>query len=75
MAEGNDRFTGAQVFEGYEVYDRDGDKIGKVEDLFVDERDEPEYLGVKMGLFGLSGTTLVPWELCREDESPGTHRG
>ncbi len=69
MAEGNDRYTGAQVFEGYEVYDRDGDKIGKVEDLFVDERDEPEYLGVKMGLFGLSGTTLVPWELCREDKS------
>ena len=69
MAERDDRFVEAEAFEGYEVYDRDGEKIGKVEDLFVNERDEPEYLGVKMGLFGLSGTTLVPWEVCRRDEA------
>ena len=69
MAERDDRFVEAGTFEGYEVYDRDGEKIGKVEDLFVNERDEPEYLGVQMGLFGLSGTTLVPWELCRRDEA------
>ena len=69
MAERDDRFVEAQTFEGYEVYDRDGEKIGKVEDLFVNERDEPEYLGVQMGLFGLSGTTLVPWEICRRDEA------
>ena len=69
MAERDDRFVEAGTFEGYEVYDRDEEKIGKVEDLFVNERDEPEYLGVQMGLFGLSGTTLVPWELCRRDEA------
>ncbi len=69
MAERADRFVGAEAFEGYEVHDRDGEKIGKVEDLFVNEKDEPEYLGVKMGLFGISGTTLVPWKVCRRDEA------
>ena len=69
MAERGDRFTEAETFEGYEVYDRDGDKIGKVDDLFLDEADDPEYIGVKMGLFGLSGTTLIPWEICREDKT------
>jgi hypothetical protein len=49
-------------YEGFTVYDRDGDKIGKVDDLFVDDSDREEYIGVKMGLFGLSGTTLIPME-------------
>ncbi|MDP8952971.1 MAG: PRC-barrel domain-containing protein [Actinomycetota bacterium] len=65
---------GTEIVErcsGYTVYDRDGDKIGKVDDLFVDERDNPEYLGVKMGLFRLSGTTLIPWEAARIDEGEG----
>lgn len=34
--ERDDRFTGIETFEGYEVHDRDSDKIGKVDDLFVD---------------------------------------
>ena len=56
-------------FAGYEVYDPTGSKIGKVDDLFVDEGDQPEYLGVKMGLLGTK-STLIPWELVevREDE-------
>src|ERR671911_2988863 len=55
-------------YSEYEVYDRDGDKIGKVDDLFVDENDRAEYLGVKMGFLGLEGTSLIPWELTRADE-------
>ncbi len=55
-------------YEGFTVYDRDGDKIGKVDDLFVDDSDHEEYIGVKMGLFGLSGTTLIPMEMVRVDE-------
>src|ERR671917_627944 len=36
----NDGFTAIEDrYAGYEVYDRDGDKIGKVDDLFVDEND------------------------------------
>jgi sporulation protein YlmC with PRC-barrel domain len=55
-------------YEGYEVYDKAGEKIGKVDDLFIDETDSEEYIGVKMGLFGLSGKTLIPREIARVDE-------
>ena len=58
-----------ETYSGYEVRDPDGEKIGKVDDLFVDERDVPEYIGVKMGLFGLSGTTLIPAEITTVDEA------
>jgi uncharacterized protein (TIGR02271 family) len=64
----DDRFMAIEDrYADYTVYDRDGDKIGKVDDIFVDESDQPEYIGVKMGLLGLS-STLIPWELCRIDE-------
>ena len=65
-----DRFVEIEDrFAGYEVYDPTGSKIGKVDDLFVDEGDQPEYIGVKMGLLG-TRSTLIPWELVevREDE-------
>jgi uncharacterized protein (TIGR02271 family) len=65
-----DRFVEIEDrFAGYEVYDPTGSKIGKVDDLFVDEGDQPEFLGVKMGLLGTK-STLIPWELVevREDE-------
>ena len=55
-------------YEGYEVYDKAGEKIGKVDDLFIDETDSEEYIGVKMGLFGLSGKSLIPREIARVDE-------
>ncbi|CAN5324549.1 hypothetical protein BH24ACT19_BH24ACT19_11320 [soil metagenome] len=57
-----------EKYEGYTVYDNAGEKIGKVDELFVDETDREEYIGVEMGLFGLSGTTLVPMEISRVDE-------
>ncbi len=44
---------------GSTVRDGSGDKIGKVEDVFVDEQTRrPEWLQVSTGLFG--GTRLVP---------------
>jgi uncharacterized protein (TIGR02271 family) len=67
--ERSDRFTALEDrFVGYEVYDQNGEKIGKVDDLFVDESDQPEYIGVKMGLLGMS-STLIPWQLATEDEA------
>ncbi|MCA1738308.1 MAG: PRC-barrel domain-containing protein, partial [Actinobacteria bacterium] len=57
-----------EKYEGFTVYDNAGEKIGKVDDLFVDETDREEYIGVKMGLFGLSGTTLIPMDMVRVDE-------
>ena len=72
MEERNDQFTALEDrFADYEVYDRDGDKIGKVDDLFVDDRDNPEYVGVKMGFLGMS-STLIPMDICRVDESEQT---
>ena len=56
-----------EEFAGYTVYDEHYEKIGKVDDLFVDENDRPQYLGVKMGLLGLK-STLIPWELARVNE-------
>ena len=51
-------------YAGYIVYDMHYEKIGNVDDLFVDENDRPEYLGVKMGLLGLK-STLIPWGMVR----------
>ena len=69
MENRSDRFTGIEdQYAGYEVYDPNGEKIGKVDDLFINESDQPEYLGVKMGFLGLEGTSLIPWELTRVDE-------
>jgi uncharacterized protein (TIGR02271 family) len=67
--ERSDRFTAIEDrFAGYEVYDQSGEKIGKVDDLFVDEQDNPEYIGVKMGFLGMS-STLIPMGICTVDES------
>jgi uncharacterized protein (TIGR02271 family) len=71
MEERTDRFTAIEDrFAGYEVYDQAGEKIGKVDDLFVDEGDQPEYVGVKMGFLGMS-STLIPWQLVTPDEGSG----
>jgi uncharacterized protein (TIGR02271 family) len=68
MEHRSDRFTAIEdQYAGYEVYDPNGDKIGKVDDLFLDENDQPEYIGVKMGLMGLK-STLIPWEVAGADE-------
>src|SRR5215213_1873442 len=71
MEERSDRFTALEDrYAGYEVYDPAGEKIGKVDDLFVDEGDQPEYIGVKMGFLG-TRSTLIPWEAVSstDDES------
>ena len=71
MEERSDGFTALEDrFAGYEVYDRNGEKIGKVDDLFVDENDSPEYIGVKMGFLG-TRTTLIPMDLVTVDDSAG----
>src|SRR5215207_4908265 len=63
MEERSDRFAAIEDrYASYTVYDPDGDKIGKVDDLFVDENDQPEYIGVKIGLLGTS-STLIPWQI------------
>ncbi len=69
--ERTDRFTAIEDrFAGYEVYDQSGSKIGKVDDLFVDDNDQPEYIGVKMGFLGMS-STLIPWEAVSSTDDEG----
>jgi uncharacterized protein (TIGR02271 family) len=69
MEQRSDRFTAIEdQYADYTVYDRDGEKIGKVDDLFVDENDTPEYIGVKMGFLG-TRSTLIPWEVATVDEN------
>ncbi len=72
MENRSDGFTAIEDrYAGYTVYDNAGSKIGKVDDLFLDENDRPEYIGVKMGFLGTS-STLIPMELATTDESAGT---
>ena len=65
-----DRFTEevAHRFAGYTVYDQDYENMGKVDDLFLDESDQPEYLGVKMGFMG-TRTTLIPFQMARVNDA------
>lgn len=58
-------------YEGYTVYDNAGDKIGKVDELFVDEDDREEYIGVKMGFLGRR-STLIPMDIVRVNERERT---
>jgi PRC-barrel domain len=66
-AEGrDDRFRELEeAYKGYAVYDQHYEKIGKVDDLFVDESDQPEYIGVKMGYLLEQKTTLIPMGIVR----------
>src|SRR5215210_4560584 len=66
--ERSDRFTAIEDrFAGYTVYDQNYEKIGKVDDLFVDESDQPEYIGVKMGFLG-THSTLIPLDVARVND-------
>jgi hypothetical protein len=65
-----DKFTEevAHRFAGYTVYDQDHEKIGNVDDLFLGESDQPEYIGVKMGFLG-TRTTLIPFQMARLNDA------
>jgi hypothetical protein len=60
-----------EKYEDYKVYDNQGERIGKVDDLFIDETDREEYIGVKMGFLGLK-STLIPMDIVRVNEGERT---
>jgi uncharacterized protein (TIGR02271 family) len=67
----SDRFTAIEdQYAGYTVVDEGGSKIGKVDDLFLDENDQPEYFGVKMGFLGTS-STLIPADIATINNEQG----
>jgi uncharacterized protein (TIGR02271 family) len=67
----SDRFTAVEdQYAGYTVVDEGGSKIGKVDDLFLDESDQPEYFGMKMGFLGTS-STLIPADITTINNEQG----
>jgi uncharacterized protein (TIGR02271 family) len=60
--------TPEERYAGYELYDRDGERIGKPDDLFVDEEDNPEYVGVWTDPSG-SRSLLVPAQVVTVDDT------
>jgi uncharacterized protein (TIGR02271 family) len=49
-----------ETWRGRTLVDRDGDKIGKIEDVYLDRSSgEPEWIAVKTGMFG-SNVSFVP---------------
>ncbi len=59
--------TREERYADYEVYDEHGERIGPISDLFVDERDEPEYVGVEPGLLA-NDSVLIPAEVITIDD-------
>lgn len=59
-----------EKYQGYKVNDSEGRKIGKVDDLFIDEKDREEYLGVSIGFLS-SKSVLIPIELTTADHESG----
>ncbi len=51
----------------YTVYDSHYEKVGRVDDLLMDEAERVLYVGVKMGFFG-TNSTLVPTEIIRVND-------
>jgi len=69
---------------GQDLVDRDGDKVGKIEEIYLDEQTgKPEWLAVKTGMFGSNlsfvplaqastegGTVRVPYEKSQIKDAP-----
>ena len=54
-----DRFDEPERYVGYAVCDPRGRKIGSTVEIFLNDSDEPEYIKVRIGTFGLK-TVLIP---------------
>jgi uncharacterized protein (TIGR02271 family) len=59
--------TPEERYAEYGIYDHYGERIGPLSDLFVDESDEPEYVGVGTGL-PENRSVLVPAEAITVDD-------
>src|SRR5215212_4466432 len=54
-------------YVGYTVYDHAGEKIGKVDEVFVDDNDRTQYIGVKIDSLE-PRSTLIPVDVTRVNE-------
>jgi sporulation protein YlmC with PRC-barrel domain len=56
-------------WRGFEVVDRDGDKVGKLDEIYLDgETGEPEWAVVHTGLFGRKSSFVPIREAMREGD-------
>jgi uncharacterized protein (TIGR02271 family) len=60
--------TPEERYVGYEVYAQNGEKLGKPDELFVDEFDNPEYVGIWTDPLG-SRSRLVPSEVVTVEDT------
>jgi PRC-barrel domain len=60
------------TWRGRTVRDRDGEKVGTLGDLYLDETDRPAYAGVKTGLFR-SRESIVPLDGAYETDDGDVH--
>jgi sporulation protein YlmC with PRC-barrel domain len=79
---------GADVWVGLEVFDTNGDRVGKLSELYLGESGKPDLALVKTGLFGLrssfvplAGASLegdavvVPYDKSQIREAPALPKG
>jgi PRC-barrel domain len=58
-------------YAGYAVYDPLGRKIGSAEEVFVNRDDEPQYVRIRVGLFGRK-SVLIPVQFAEVDDGRQT---
>lgn len=64
-------FGAPEAYAGYWVLDPEGRKLGSMKELFANAYDEPEYIRIRMSLFGLR-TALIPVQSVAVDEEQRT---
>ena len=67
----NERLRAPEKAVGYRVCDPLGQRIGAAEEIFVNEDMEPQYVWVKVGLFGTK-SILIPVVSVSVDEERQT---
>ena len=65
------RLQAPEEYVGYGVRDPLGQKVGTVDELFVNAYDEPEYVRIRMGFLGLK-SVLLPVEIVAVDKQRRT---
>ena len=67
----SERSSASKRGSGYAVYDPLGQKIGSAEEVFVNRNREPEYVRVRIGLFGRK-SVLIPVQFAEVDDERQT---
>jgi len=69
--EPHSRFEMPEKYKGYGVFDPESRKVGSVKELYTNTYGDPEYVRVRMGIFGLK-TVLIPVGFVAIDEERQT---